>query len=155
MGTSETGWDVRHHSCGRFSSVKTVSCIFAGPVSRAFSESHGVRVGGAITSAPAAASCSVTVAQSSTSKATRNCGADPGSAGLHGVDVVDLGRIGQLERGPARVQDHHLGAASGVVLLLFGKSELVAVEANRVVVIRSGHYQSQLANLLALVVETA
>ena len=53
------------------SSAKTVSCSPAGPESRLLSESHGVPVGGAMTSAPAAARRSVTARQSSTSNATR------------------------------------------------------------------------------------
>jgi hypothetical protein len=53
------------------SSVKSVSCSPAGPSSRAFSESHGVRVGSASTVAPAASSARVVALLSSTSNATR------------------------------------------------------------------------------------
>ena len=56
-------------------SWNSVSCRPAGPSRRALSESHGVRVGGAMSSAPASTSVCVADSASSTSKATRMGGA--------------------------------------------------------------------------------
>jgi hypothetical protein len=53
--------------------VNSVSCNPAGARRRALSEFHGVRVGSAITSAPACANAAVVAGESSTSMATRMC----------------------------------------------------------------------------------
>ena len=76
----------------------------AGAASRELSERHGVRVGGAMSSAPALTSASVTAALSATSSATRNLGAT-WRPDLDLVDHALLGGVGDLEGRPPGIED--------------------------------------------------
>ena len=126
------------------SSVKIVNCSPAGPFSRALREFHGVRVGGATSSAPAATRRSVTRGGVVGLERDPVLPADPGPTDLDPIDQLDLGGVGQLEGGPAGVQDHHLRAAVGGEGVLLAEPELVAIEADRPVVVLSRHDQPQL-----------
>ena len=52
--------------------------------------------------------------------------ADPRPADLGGVDVVHLRRVGQLQRGPARLEDHDLAAVGRLVRAPLAQPENVA-----------------------------
>ena len=86
------------------SSWKSVSCSPAGASSRALSEFHGVRVGSAITVAPASAS----VPRRRARVVDLERDADVAGDAPPDLDLVDEGgvrRIGQLQRGAAAVED--------------------------------------------------
>jgi hypothetical protein len=72
----------------------------------------------------------------------------PGGAMSH-LDIVDVcrvRRIGQLERGAARLQDRHPAAGRGIRRAL-GQAQHVTVEPQRLLVVRCGHHQPQLRHL--------
>src|SRR5215207_2647986 len=73
--------------------------------------------------------------------------ADPGAAHLNVVDVVDLRPVGELQGGAPSIQDHHLGAAIGLVALLLPQTELIAIEPHGILVRLRLDHQPQLADL--------
>ena len=80
--------------------MNNVSCSPPGASRRALSEFHGVRVGWAMTVAPASASVRVVAARVVHLERDADVACDP-AADLDLVDVVRVGRIGELERRPA------------------------------------------------------
>ena len=64
---------------------------------------------------------------------------------LHPVDVLGVPGIGEFQRGHAGVQDGHPPVRRGVGGA-FRQAQHIPVEAQRLVVVRSGHHQAELAD---------
>jgi hypothetical protein len=106
-----------------------------------------VRVAGATSSAPAAARVVGRLLGVGDLEGDPKVRADT-TAHLDPVDQVDLGRVGQLERRPAGIEDGHLLAGVAVDLELDVGAEDVAVEAQRLVVVGGLDHEPHLQDAL-------
>ena len=106
-----------------------MTCRPAGASSREFSDRHGVSRGAATSVAPAATRSSVAFAGVGHLEGD----AHPGARSSFGFDAVDhphLRRVGDLEGGAARVEDHDARVAVALERGLLGEAERVAVEGD-------------------------
>ena len=99
-----------------------------------------------MSSAPAAVSLLVTLAESSTSKASRYFPLTP----VRPTSTLSIssicGLLRELERRPTGAQDHHLRPILTVVGLLYDEAQLIAIEAHRGVVVVNRYDQPHLTH---------